>query len=71
MKNLFGYALSAGIAFSVMGCGGGADAPPSAPSAAEAKAAQEKAGDKGQTAAPGVLKKRGKTGVENTPAKPD
>lgn len=72
MKARFGIALSAGLAFSLIGCGGGGeDAPPAAPSQAEAKAALEKAGDKGQTASPGVLKKKGKTGKENTPAKPD
>lgn len=71
MKTRFGIALSAGIAFSLIGCGGSGEDAPTAPSAAEAKAALEKAGDKGQTAKPGVLKKKGKTGVENTPAKPD
>lgn len=71
MKARFGIALSASIAFSLIGCGGAGEDAPTAPSAAEAKAALEKAGTKGQTASPGVLKKKGKTGVENTPAKPD
>ena len=75
MKSRICAGLIAGFSLTLIGCGvGGEDAPPTAPSEAEAKAALEKAGatDSGSTK-PGVLKKKSgrKSAGENTPAKAD
>jgi hypothetical protein len=67
--------IAGGFSLTLIGCGaGGEDAPPTAPSQAEAKAALEKSGatDSGSTT-PGVVKKKSgrKSAGENTPAKAD
>lgn len=75
MKSKFCAGLVACFSLTLIGCGaGGEDAPPKAPTQAEAQAALDKAGatDSGSTK-PGVLKKKSgrKSAGENTPAKAD
>jgi hypothetical protein len=75
MKSHLCAVLLGAFSLALVGCGGGGeDAPPKAPSQADAKAALEKSGakDSGSTS-PGVLKRPGKkkSASENTPAKPD
>ena len=73
MKSRLCAGLLAAFTLTLIGCGAGEDAPPKAPTQAEAKAALEKAGasNSGSTT-PGVLKKAGrKSAGENVPAKAD